>query len=96
MDEGEGAVFEPAVAPDALGASEARYRDALLATEAALAKARARSQRNCSPLLNTRYGLIQLGGEEKPTAVNKRVISLIGRWPNPSITARSDGHSRGR
>jgi PAS domain S-box-containing protein len=41
MDEGEGAVFEPAVAPDALGASEARYRDALLATEAALAKARA-------------------------------------------------------
>ena len=41
MDEAEGVVFEPGVAPDALGTSEARYRDALMATEAALAKARA-------------------------------------------------------
>ena len=47
----------------------------------------AKSQRNCSPLLNTWYGLIQLGGEEKPTAVNRRVISLIGRGPSPSMTA---------
>ena len=57
-----------------------------------LASALARSQRNCSPLLSTLYGLIQLGGEENPTAVNSRVISLIGRCPSPSITARSAGH----
>ena len=45
------------------------------------------------PLLSTWYGLTQLGGELNPTAVNSPVISLIGRSPSPSITARSCGHS---
>ena len=40
----------------------------------AVASARARSQRNRSPSLSTLYGLIQAGGELKPTAVSNPTI----------------------
>src|SRR5437868_152405 len=56
--------------------------------------ARARSHRNRSPLLSAQYGLIQLGGLEKPTAVSMAAICLVGASPRQSMTARSAGQGR--
>ena len=82
------------VAIDDAGELVEGHQPRLGAVELASASARARSQRNCSPPESTPYGLIQLGGELNPTAVNSPVISLIGRSPRQSMTARSSGQGR--
>src|SRR5262245_14357527 len=60
-----------------------------------LSSARARSARNRSPLESTRYGFSHVGTLPRPTAVNTRVISLIGVCPSKqSMIARSSGQVR--